>query len=145
MNQLRQQTAKNGLQRIMGNVAYMRRGKGYLEIRQVAIRRALRRIEQQLTTADDIDEMEDLQDVADNLSSISSDLESYRDHLEVEFEKINRGISSLILLREKSGRNALTAYLTEDTELSVSSLMKARFYYDQVIDTLKTLKDESVG
>lgn len=144
MSQLQQQTTQNGLQKIVRNIAYMRREKGCLEVRQVAIRRALKRIEHQLTLSDDVDEVENLQDVVDNLCTISSDLESYRDHLETEIDKINRGLKALALLKGKPGRCAFTAYITEDTELSVSNLMRARTYYDQVVETLKTLKDESV-
>lgn len=144
MSQLQQQTTQNGLQKIVHNIAYMRREKGCLEVRQVAIRRALKRVEHQLSTSDNIEEVEDLQDVVDNLCSISSDLESYRDHLETELDKISRGLKALALLRGKPGRNAFAAYITEDTELSVSNLVRARTYYDQVIETLKTLKDESV-
>ncbi len=144
MSQLPQQTTEIGLQKIVRNISYMRREKNCLEVRQVAIRRSLRKIEEQLSLSDDVDEVENLQDVVDNLCSISSDLESYRDHLETELDKISRGLKSLELLRGKPGRIAFTAYITEDTELSVSNLMRARVYYDQVVETLKTLKDESV-
>lgn len=144
MSQLQQQTTQNGLQKIVRNLAYMRREKNCLEVRQVVIRRALRKVEQQLLQSNDVDEAETLQDVVDNLCSISSDLESYRDHLETELDKINRGLKALDLLRGKPGRCAFAAYITEDTELSVNNLMRARTYYDQVIETLKTLKDESV-
>ena len=74
--------SQDGLQMIVRNVAQMRREKSYLEVRQVAITRTLRRVERQLNRCDDTEEEHNLQDIIDNLCAIGSDLETYRSHLE---------------------------------------------------------------
>ena len=145
MSQTRLKTSQDELQKIVRNVAQMRREKNYLEVRHVAITRALRRVERQLTTSDDNEEVESLQDIVDNLCSIGSDLETHRSHLETELDKVNRGVETLATLRGKQGRKAFAAYITEDTELSVKDLAQVRSYYDQVIETLKKLKDETLN
>jgi len=145
MSQTRVQTSQDELKKIVRNVAQMRREKNYLEVRQVAITRALRRVERQLATSDDNEEVDSLQDIVDNLCAIGSDLETHRSHLETELDKVSRGVETLATLRGKPGKRAFAAYITEDTELSVRDLAQVRSYYDQVIETLKKLKDETIG
>ena len=140
-----QQTAQIDLKQITQNLACMRRDKNYLEVRQCAIRRTLRNLEQQFSVSDDVDEAEELQDIIDNLCSISSDLETYRSHLEAELNKVTRGIQTLTTLRGRSGKQALAAYVIEDTELSMQNLARVRVYYDQVIETLQKIKTDPLG
>ena len=134
--------SQSGLQSIVSNIALMRREKNFLEVRQVAIRRELKKTERQITSSDNEEEIDNLQDVANSLFTIGSDLESYRDHLETELDKIKRGVETLKTLRGKSGVRAFTAYVQEDTELSIKSLTNIHSYYDQVIETVKTLKND---
>lgn len=134
----------DGLQKIVGNVARLRKGKDYLEVRQVAISRTIRHIEKQLSDCEDAEEEQELSELAENLYSIGSDLEAYRAHLETDIDKMRRGIEMLKALRGKPGRRAFTAYVTEDTELSLQDLAQARTYYDEVIETVKGLKDGSL-
>ena len=134
-----------GLQKIVRNVAQMRREKSYLEVRQVAITRTLRSVERQLDACDDTEEERSLQDVIDNLCAIGSDLETYRSHLETDLDKVTRGVQTLETLRGKPGKVAFAAYIAEDTELSVRDLAQVHSYYDQVIETLKKLKEDHVG
>jgi hypothetical protein len=143
MEQVAVKTAQEGLKKIVGNVASLRRGKNYLEVRQAAISRSIKGVENQLTNCDDAEEEQDLIDLAENLYSIGSDLEAYRAHLETELDKMRRGVEMLEALRGKQGRRAFEAYVYEDTELSLQDLAQARNYYDQVIDTVKHLKDGS--
>lgn len=145
MSQTRVKTSQDELQKIVRNIAQMRREKSYLEVRQLAITRALRRVERQLTTSDDNEEEQSLQDIVDNLCAIGSDLETHRSHLETELDKVSRGVETLATLRGKQGRKAFAAYISEDTELSLQDLAQVRCYYDQVIETLKKLKDETLG
>ena len=145
MSQTRIQSSQDELQKIVRNVAQMRREKSYLEVRQMAITRTLRRVERQLTTSDDYEEVESLQDIVDNLCSIGSDLETHRSNLETELDKVCRGVETLSTLKGKSGKKAFAAYITEDTELSVKDLAQVRSYYDQVIQTLNKLKDETLN
>lgn len=133
----------DGLQKIAGNVACLRRGKDYLEVRQAAISRTIRKIERQISFCENVEEEQELVDLAENLYSIGSDLEAFRAHLDTELDKMRRGIEMLQALRGKPGRRAFTAYVTEDTELALQDLAQARVYYDQVIETVKGLKDES--
>jgi hypothetical protein len=135
-------TTQDGLKRIVGNVARLRKGKDYLEVRQAAISRTIKRIERQLNACDDAEEEFDLMDLAENLYSIGSDLEAYRAHLETELDKMRRGIEMLEAVRSKQGRRAFAAYMYEDTELSLQDLAQARNYYDQVILTVRGLKGE---
>ena len=136
-------TYQDGLQKIAGNVACLRQGKSYLEVRQVAISRTIKRIEKQMSDCEDQEEIQDLIDLAENLYSIGSDLEAYRAHLETDLEKMRRGVEMLEALRGKPGRRAFAAYVAEDTELSLQDLTQARSYYDQVIESVRQLKDES--
>jgi hypothetical protein len=145
MSQTRQRTSQDQLQKIVRNVAQMRREKSYLEVRQMAITRALRRAERQLASSGDNEEEQSLQDIVDNLCAIGSDLETHRSHLETELDKVSRGVETLASLRGKSGKRAFAAYITEDTEISIRDLVQVRSYYDQVIETLKKLKDETLG
>jgi ribosomal protein S17E len=142
MSQPQNQANQYGLQTIVNNVAHMRREKNFLEVRQVAIRRELKKIERQLSLSEDEEEMQNLQDVANSLFTIGSDLESYRDHLESELDKVRRGVETLSKLRSKSSKQAFAAYITEDTELSIKSLTHIHSYYDQVIETVRTLNSE---
>ena len=135
--------SERGLQRITSNVASLRQGKDYLEVRQAAISRTIKRIERQLEGCEDTEEEQDLVELAENLYSIGSDLEAYRAHLETELDKMRRGVEMLEALRGKQGRRAFEAYVVEDTELSLQDLAQARNYYDQVIETVRRLKDES--
>ena len=144
MSRLSSLTTRGRLQTIERKVAFMLREKGCLEVRQTIIRRTLKKMEEELSASDHVEDVETLEDMIDNLFSISSDLESYRDHLESEIDKINRGLKTLAALKGKTGRSAFAAYVAEDVELSINNLTRARLYYDQVIETLKTLKDESV-
>ena len=145
MSQTRIKTSQDELQKIVRNIAQMRQEKNYLEVRQLAITRALRRVERQLTLSDDIEEEQSLQDVVDNLCAIGSDLETHRSHLETELDKVSRGVETLATLRGKQGRKAFAAYISEDTEISLQDLVQVRSYYDQVIETLKKLKDETLS
>jgi len=145
MRQTQQLTGKNGLQQIARNVTKMRREKSYLEVRQVAITRTLRRIERQLAISDDAEEEQNLHDIIDNLCAIGSDLETYRAQLEVELDKVNRGVQTLETLRGKPGKVAFAAYIMEDTELSLRDLAQVHSYYDQVIETIKKLKDDQLA
>lgn len=142
MSQSQKQMSQYGLQKIVSNVAHMRREKNFLEVRQVAIRRELKKIERQLDRSEDEEEAQNLQDVANSLFSIGSDLESYRDHLESELDKVKRGIETLSTLTGKNNKQAFAAYITEDTELSIKNLSHMHTYYDQVIDTVRTLNDK---
>jgi prefoldin subunit 5 len=135
--------SESSLQRITSNVASLRRGKDYLEVRQTAISRTIKRIERQLEGCDSLEEEQDLAELAENLYSIGSDLEAYRAHLETEIDKMRRGVEMLEALRGKQGRRAFEAYVVEDTEISLQDLAQARNYYDQVIETVRRLKDES--
>lgn len=144
MSQTRIKTSQDELQKIVRNVAQMRREKNYLEVRQLAITRTLRKVERQLTLSEDSEEEQSLQDIVDNLCAIGSDLETHRSHLEVELDKVSRGVETLTALRGKPGKRAFAAYIIEDTELSVRDLAQVRSYYDQVIETLKKLKDETL-
>jgi hypothetical protein len=137
-------TKKDELQIIANNIAQMRREKNYLEVRQMAITRALRQVERNLNASDDIEEVQSLQEIVDNLCAIGSDLETHRSHLETELDKVSRGVETLSTLRGKPGRKAFAAYITEDTEISVRDLAQVRSYYDQVVMTLKKLKDETL-
>lgn len=132
-----------GIRRIATNVEILRRGKNYLEVRQTAISRIIKKIEKQLEVCEDLDEEQELVDLAENLYSIGSDLEAYRAHLETELDKMRRGVEMIEGIRGKQGRRAFEAYVYEDTELSLHDLDQARLYYDQVIDTVRSLKDES--
>ncbi len=142
MSQSQNQINQLGLQTIVSNVAHMRREKNFLEVRQVAIRRELKKIERQLSESDDEEEVQNLQDVANSLFTIGSDLESYRDHLESELDKVRRGVETLSKLRGKSSQQAFAAYIAEDTELSIKSLTHIHSYYDQVIETVRTLNND---
>lgn len=135
---------QDDLQHITLNVAHMKREKSCLEVRQSAIARTLRRMELQLVDCDDAEEEQSLQDLVENLSNISSDLETYRSNLEIELDKVDRGIKMLNNLPDQVGRKAFAAYVTEDTELSVKNLAQVRSYYDQVILTLKKLSDNTI-
>ena len=141
MSQTQQQTSQDKLQKIVHNMAHMRKEKNCLEVRQVAIRRALKKIERQLATSDDVEEEQNLEDIVDNLFSISSDLESFREHLETDLDKVRRGVESLATIKGKAGWRAFAAYIAEDTELSIQNLTQVHSYYDQVIETIKTLKE----
>ncbi|MCA9355678.1 hypothetical protein KC865_04020 [Candidatus Kaiserbacteria bacterium] len=145
MKQIQLQTTQSGLQRIISNMSYMRKEKNRLAVRQVVIRRALKKVEDQLNQCEDIDEILSLQDTADNLCSISSDLESFRDHLEIELDKIRRGVEALSSLPNEAGFVSFQAYIIEDTELAIKNLLNVRSYYDQVVESIKAMKDESVG
>ncbi len=145
MSQIGLQTTQPDLERIGANLVKMRRERGRLEIRQVAILRTMKRMECRLADADDMDEVQNLQDIIDNLCNISSDLETYRNHLETELDKVKRGLATLETLKGKPGKRAFAAYVMEDTELSVKNLAQVRSYYDQVIETIKQLKDEPLG
>lgn len=145
MSQIGLQTTQPDLERISANLVKMRRERGRLEIRQVAILRTMKRMENRLALADDFDEIQNLQDIIDNLCNISSDLETYRNHLETELDKVKRGLATLENLKGKSGKRAFAAYVVEDTELSVKNLAQVRSYYDQVIETIRQLKDEPLG
>jgi hypothetical protein len=139
MRQLPAPIGLDGLQQIAQNVSHMRHERDCLEVRQLAIRRTLRKIERQLSMSDDLEEVESLQDILDNLCVIGSDLETYRSHLETELDKVIRGMKTLKSLRGKHGRKAFAEYVTEDTELSVQNLRQVRSYYDQVIATIKDI------
>lgn len=142
MSQSQKQIAVYDLQKITKNVAHMRREKNFLEVRQVAIRRELKKIERQLSLSEDEEEVQNLQDVANSLFSIGSDLESYRDHLESELDKVRRGVETLAKIRGKNSQKAFAEYITEDTELSIKSLSHIHSYYDQVIETVRTISDD---
>lgn len=142
MSQSQKLVCQDSLHMIVSNIALMRREKNFLEVRQVAIRRELKRIERNIISSEDDEEVQNLQDVANSLFTIGSDLESYRDHLETELDKVKRGVETLKSLRGKTGVRAFTAYVKEDTELSIKSLSNIHSYYDQVIDTVKTLKND---
>lgn len=141
MSQLQQKSGQKIIQTIVSNVANMRRERNYLEVRQIAIRRVLRKAEGRLAMSDDDEEVDNLEDVVDSLCTISSDLESYRDHLEAELDKVKRGVETLKKLEGKSGSKEFADYITEDTEISLKNLTQVRSYYDQVIKTVKTLND----
>lgn len=145
MSQIGLHTTQPDLKRIDANLVQMRREKGRLEIRQVAILRTMKRMENRLALAEDMDEVQNLQDIIDNLCNISSDLETYRNHLETELDKVKRGLATLETLKGKPGKKAFADYVTEDTELSVKNLAQVRSYYDQVIETIRQLKDEPLG
>jgi predicted RND superfamily exporter protein len=145
MSELATKKPHTDLERINANLAHMRRERCQLEVRQTAILRTMKRMETRLARCDDVDEVQNLQDIVDNLCSISGDLETYRSHLETELDKVKRGVAMLETLRGKPGKRAFAAYISEDTELSVRNLVQVRSYYDQVIETIRQLKDEPTG
>lgn len=145
MSRAATQSNPKDLERINANLSLMRRERCQLEVRQTAILRTMKRMENRLATCDDLDDAQNLQDIIDNLCSLSSDLETYRSHLETELDKVKRGIATLETLRGKPGKRAFAAYITEDTEISVRNLAQVRIYYDQVIETLRQLRDERTG
>ena len=65
--------------------------------------------------------------------------------LKTDLDKVTRGVQTLETLRGKPGKRAFAAYIAEDTELSVRDLAQVHSYYDQVIETLKKLKEDQVG
>lgn len=130
---------------ITDNVTLMRRERSRLEVRHIAIQRALSSVERQLDDTISVEEEQQLGDLADNLASISQDLELYRSHLEVELDKVKRGVATLEAMRGKPGRKALAEYILEDTTLSVKNLGQVRGYYDQVVETIRQLNDEPLG
>lgn len=145
MSQTHLQTTQNNFAKITTNLARMRCEKGQLEVRQTAINRTVRRMETRLATTDDFEEMQNLQDIIDNLHTIYNELDCYCSNLESELDKVRRGLSSLAAMKGKPGKLALESYITEDTELSVRNIEQIRSYYDQVIETIRQLKDEPLG
>ena len=93
---------QDDLQHITLNVAHMKREKSCLEVRQSAIARTLRRMELQLVDCDDAEEEQSLQDLVENLSNISSDLETYR------LAQVRSYYDQVILTLKKLSDNTIT-------------------------------------
>lgn len=130
---------------ISQNLRHMQRARTALEVRQVALCRSVRKIENRLSHSDDFDEVQNLHDILDNLGSLMNDLELFRSNLEKEVDKVHRGLAALQGDLGVAGYRALGAYITEDTNLSIENVQQVGSYYDQVLETMRHINDEPLG
>lgn len=127
------------------NLRQMKRARTALEVRQIALNRNVRKIEDRLSQSNDYDEVQNLHDVLDNLGSLMNDLELFRSNLEKEVDKVHRGLAALTNGLDVAGYRALGSYIAEDTNLSIENVQQVGSYYDQVLETVRHINDEPLG
>lgn len=130
---------------ILQNVKRMQRARNSLEVRQTALNRSVLKMERRLALSDDTEEMQNLQDILDNLASMMNDLELFRSNLEKEVTKVRAGLADLETLPQGAGATALTNYIAADTDLSIDNLSQVSTYYDQVLETVRSINDEPLN